>query len=56
MIYLSERDNVTNACWEESKAYLGCRSMDKNHMAKENWSRLGFAEKDKHTKTEAVKS
>ena len=55
MICLSEKDNVTSACREESKAYLGCR-MDKNLMAKEDWSRLGFAEKGEQTKAEAVKS
>merc|ERR1719318_2080577 len=39
----AENDNLTSACREDSKAYLGCR-MDKKLMAKEDWSKLGFSD------------
>jgi cytochrome c oxidase assembly protein subunit 19 len=46
MICLAEHDSRQSACREESKAYLGCR-MDRQLMAKEDWSKLGFSDLDK---------
>jgi len=43
MICLAENGNLTSACRDESKAYLGCR-MDKKLMMKEDWVKLGFAD------------
>eukprot|EP00045_Choanoeca_perplexa_P010394 m.104872 g.104872 ORF g.104872 m.104872 type:complete len:87 (+) comp15264_c0_seq2:136-396(+) len=35
-------------CREEAQAYLGCR-MDNGLMAKEDWKKLGFNDKDADT-------
>ena len=43
MICLIEHKNSASECKEESKSYLECR-MDKGLMARESWSKLGYAE------------
>lgn len=40
---LRQNSNNNSACREESQSYLSCR-MDNNLMAKEDWSKLGFAD------------
>ena len=43
MLCLMENKNNASECKNESKDYLGCR-MDKGLMARESWSRLGYAD------------
>lgn len=40
---LAKENNNNSACRRETKEYLDCR-MRNNLMAKEEWSKLGFAE------------
>ncbi|PSN44384.1 Cytochrome c oxidase assembly protein COX19 [Blattella germanica] len=47
MVCLSGNNNDNSACREESKAYLECR-MENHLMAKEDWSKLGFGDLEKH--------
>lgn len=42
---LRECDNNGSACREAAKNYLGCR-MENNLMTKEEWSKLGFSDKN----------
>ena len=43
MLCLMENKNNASECKNESKDYLGCR-MDKGLMARESWSKLGYAD------------
>ena len=43
MICLRENGNQNTECREQSKDYLNCR-MEKQLMAKEDWSKLGFSD------------
>jgi len=43
MVCLSENGNKNSECRQQSKNYLQCR-MEKNLMAKEEWSKLGFSD------------
>ncbi|CAH4028454.1 cytochrome c oxidase assembly protein COX19 [Pieris brassicae] len=48
---LFENDSNNSMCRAEAKEYLACR-MEHNLMAKEEWSKLGFTDKDKQLKEE----
>lgn len=50
MVCLSNQKNNNSACREEAKAYLECR-MENHLMAKEDWSKLGFADLEEKSKT-----
>ncbi|XP_067008349.1 cytochrome c oxidase assembly protein COX19 [Anabrus simplex] len=49
MICLKEHKNDNSACRKEAKDYLGCR-MDNSLMAKEDWSKLGYADLENDSK------
>ena len=43
MVCLSENNHLNSECRQQSKDYLQCR-MEKNLMAKEEWSKLGYSD------------
>lgn len=45
MTCLQQNQDNNSLCREEAKAYLGCR-MDNNLMAKEEWTQLGYDQKE----------
>ncbi|XP_043485605.1 cytochrome c oxidase assembly protein COX19 isoform X1 [Polistes fuscatus] len=45
---LLEHNNQNTMCRHIAKDYLGCR-MDKDLMAREDWSKLGFTDEVKET-------
>ncbi|XP_069122951.1 uncharacterized protein [Argopecten irradians] len=56
MSCLKANKQENDKCRIEAKEYLGCR-MDKNLMAKENWTKLGYKDlTDKSTETVSEKS
>ena len=55
MVCLSENGQKNSACREQSKNYLECR-MEKNLMAKEDLSKLGFSDIIESGKSDSIKS
>lgn len=45
---LQDNKNENTMCREAAKEYLGCR-MDNDLMAREEWSKLGYADQVKET-------